>query len=429
MVQNCFVTETILEEMNLAELKLKTTMDLEEYNACKVYFERIALRDVLSAQSYSTGTEDEAQIERWKQNTEVVESEKAKISSPILEISTTGHDKEGKELQEALKGALSSEFHSISSTGESLQKQEELKKWKQKTKVVETEKMKGTSLSTKLSIAGYGKELEGKLKTLKLQEEKSTWPVPEFSASDPEEELAELHLKLHGMEVTSPSAIYFTTGHEKEKVLRHETMKLQEKKGTSLFTKLSSVGHDGKELEGKLKTMKLQEEKSILPLSEEELEGLLMKLQRMKGSSPSVVLPPAGQKKELEGRQKTIKFQGEKGSLPSSPLSTTDLEEKLEEVCVKLVGLRKEGSLAVPEPSTSHLVKKLAELCMELTRLRMEGTPPPPELFTANLEEELNELLGKLYRQRYQDRHLIWTFYRDVGELLRQLQEKRTEGD
>ncbi|XP_022808798.1 uncharacterized protein LOC111345785 isoform X3 [Stylophora pistillata] len=400
MVQNCFVTETILEEMNLAELKLKTTMDLEEYNACKVYFERIALRDVLSAQSYSTGTEDEAQIERWKQNTEVVESEKAKISSPILEISTTGHDKEGKELQEALKGALSSEFHSISSTGESLQKQEELKKWKQKTKVVETEKMKGTSLSTKLSIAGYGKELEGKLKTLKLQEEKSTWPVPEFSASDPEEELAELHLKLHGMEVTSPSAIYFTTGHEKEKVLRHETMKLQEKKG-------------------------------ILPLSEEELEGLLMKLQRMKalGSSPSVVLPPAGQKKELEGRQKTIKFQGEKGSLPSSPLSTTDLEEKLEEVCVKLVGLRKEGSLAVPEPSTSHLVKKLAELCMELTRLRMEGTPPPPELFTANLEEELNELLGKLYRQRYQDRHLIWTFYRDVGELLRQLQEKRTEGD
>ena len=40
-------------------------------------------------------------------------------------------------------GALSSEFHSASSTSESPQKQEELKKWKQKTKVVETEKIKG----------------------------------------------------------------------------------------------------------------------------------------------------------------------------------------------------------------------------------------------------------------------------------------------
>ena len=40
-------------------------------------------------------------------------------------------------------GALSSEFHSISSTSESPQKQEELKKQKQKTKIVETEKLKG----------------------------------------------------------------------------------------------------------------------------------------------------------------------------------------------------------------------------------------------------------------------------------------------
>ena len=40
-------------------------------------------------------------------------------------------------------GALSSEFHSIGSTSESPQKQEELKKWKQRTKTVETEKMKG----------------------------------------------------------------------------------------------------------------------------------------------------------------------------------------------------------------------------------------------------------------------------------------------
>ena len=39
--------------------------------------------------------------------------------------------------------ASSSEFHSISSTSESPQKQEELKKWKQKTEIVETVKMKG----------------------------------------------------------------------------------------------------------------------------------------------------------------------------------------------------------------------------------------------------------------------------------------------
>ena len=40
-------------------------------------------------------------------------------------------------------GASSSEFHSISSTSESPQNQEELKKLKQKTKIVEREKMKG----------------------------------------------------------------------------------------------------------------------------------------------------------------------------------------------------------------------------------------------------------------------------------------------
>ena len=44
MVQNCFVTEQILKELNLAELRLKTTMDIEEYNACKMFFEKDALR-------------------------------------------------------------------------------------------------------------------------------------------------------------------------------------------------------------------------------------------------------------------------------------------------------------------------------------------------------------------------------------------------
>ena len=43
VVQNCFVTEKILKELNLAELRLKTTMDIEEYNACKMFFEKDAL--------------------------------------------------------------------------------------------------------------------------------------------------------------------------------------------------------------------------------------------------------------------------------------------------------------------------------------------------------------------------------------------------
>ena len=48
MVQDCFVTDKILRELNLAELKLKTTMDIEEYNACKLFFlERDSLRGQL----------------------------------------------------------------------------------------------------------------------------------------------------------------------------------------------------------------------------------------------------------------------------------------------------------------------------------------------------------------------------------------------
>ena len=44
VVQNCFVTERILKELNLAELRLKTTMDKEEHNACKMFFEKNAVR-------------------------------------------------------------------------------------------------------------------------------------------------------------------------------------------------------------------------------------------------------------------------------------------------------------------------------------------------------------------------------------------------
>ena len=37
VVQRCFVTEEILTELNLAELKLETTISEEEYKACKMF--------------------------------------------------------------------------------------------------------------------------------------------------------------------------------------------------------------------------------------------------------------------------------------------------------------------------------------------------------------------------------------------------------
>ena len=37
VVQRCFVTEKILTELSLAELKLKTTISEEDYKACKMY--------------------------------------------------------------------------------------------------------------------------------------------------------------------------------------------------------------------------------------------------------------------------------------------------------------------------------------------------------------------------------------------------------
>lgn len=38
MVQSCLVTGYILEELNLSEVKLKTTISEEDYNACKQQF-------------------------------------------------------------------------------------------------------------------------------------------------------------------------------------------------------------------------------------------------------------------------------------------------------------------------------------------------------------------------------------------------------
>ena len=40
VIQRSFVTEEILTEFSLAELKLKTTISEEEYKACRAYFEK-----------------------------------------------------------------------------------------------------------------------------------------------------------------------------------------------------------------------------------------------------------------------------------------------------------------------------------------------------------------------------------------------------
>ena len=40
VVQRCLVTEEILTELSLAELKLKTTISKEEYKACKMHFRK-----------------------------------------------------------------------------------------------------------------------------------------------------------------------------------------------------------------------------------------------------------------------------------------------------------------------------------------------------------------------------------------------------
>ena len=44
VVQRCFVTEEILTELNLAALKLKTTISEEEYKAYKAYYEKECAR-------------------------------------------------------------------------------------------------------------------------------------------------------------------------------------------------------------------------------------------------------------------------------------------------------------------------------------------------------------------------------------------------
>ena len=48
VVQRCFVTEEILMELNLAELKLETTILEEEYKVCKMYFEKESARGQFS---------------------------------------------------------------------------------------------------------------------------------------------------------------------------------------------------------------------------------------------------------------------------------------------------------------------------------------------------------------------------------------------
>ncbi|XP_022804734.1 uncharacterized protein LOC111341951 [Stylophora pistillata] len=288
MVQECFVTEKILKELNLAELKLKTTMDIEEYKVCKVYFEKDALRGALSFEfhpisSTSESSQKQVDLKKWKQKTKIEETVEMKDTSSLTVIPTTG---QGKELGE--------------STGN-------IEKWED------------TSLLTILSTTGHGKELEGRLKSMKLKEEKGILPLSGSSIFDPVEKLEDLQ-RMKGSLPSSPLS----------------TFDLEEKLA---------------EVYVKLRRPRKKQGRKVDRLSPFE------------GSSFSVALSTASHKEELEGEEKTMNLLEKKDSLPSSTLSTTDLEEKLEEVCVKLMVLRKE---ALENTIRSGLVKFDVSLPKEL---------------------------------------------------------------
>ncbi|PFX17719.1 putative ATP-dependent RNA helicase DDX60 [Stylophora pistillata] len=165
MVQSCFVTEKILKELNLAELKLKTTMDIEEYNARKVYFERVALRGVecsrlvrqcnidrirltwelqammesakymleqlvatfceyflpmnsLGSHSHFISSEDQAHLESWKQKTEVGESDVMKADREDGEIQLEGEGEESDEQDEEVENEGESLYNEIAASEE-----------------------------------------------------------------------------------------------------------------------------------------------------------------------------------------------------------------------------------------------------------------------------------------------------------------------
>ncbi|PFX28903.1 putative glycosyltransferase MJ1607 [Stylophora pistillata] len=150
IVQVCFVTEKILKELNLSELKLKITMDEEEYDAYRAHFDKAALRAILSSI-----------------------------------FSTIDHGEE----------ALASQSHLVRSTViESWQRLGELNEQEQKKEVVQPEKVKGTSHSAASFTSGPERKVEDLFELMKLQEEGEYQRWPDYRK-----------------EITSPFAVISTT--------------------------------------------------------------------------------------------------------------------------------------------------------------------------------------------------------------------------
>nr|XP_058963363.1 uncharacterized protein LOC131790198 [Pocillopora verrucosa] len=236
VVQNCFVTEKILKELNLAELRLKTTMDIEEYNACKMFFEKDALRGALSSEFHSTSSTSESpqkkeQWEKSEQKTTIVETEKLKGTSPPSYMFTTGREKEQEELPKAMR--LQERKASFMLTPESAGFQKDPH---QKASVAS---------ATVGSLVHTGTKdfqtMEDKI--LSLIQSNYLQTTLQQSAEDRNEFQEYLEKLATGVPVegTSPPSDMFTTGREKEQKELPKAMRLQERKEFSTRNNKISV--------------------------------------------------------------------------------------------------------------------------------------------------------------------------------------------
>ncbi|CAH3137937.1 unnamed protein product, partial [Pocillopora meandrina] len=335
MVQDCFVTEKILKELNLAELKLKTTMEEEEYKAYKLYF---------------------------------------------LE-------------KDALRGVLTSGFHSTSSTSQSPQKQEELKKQKQKTKIVETEKLKGENKIKRHYVVVnsnnnllFDQALKNYLNNY-LKGENKINPLSLKISS------VILLTVCHTGRVTVSLFSFIVM------LLYSVRVRILDEvfKGLLKREKKQVKCHAGGEQENTLKFENLCI--PLLPgssppplLSTTDLEEKLgkvcvdIKRLRMEDSFPVLKFSTIDLKKKLEELSMKLQRLRREGTLPPPELFTADLEEELKQLRTELIRQRMKGS-SPPPVSTAEV--ELQDLLEKLQKGKMEVLQSPRAL------EELREAMDK----------------------------------
>ncbi|XP_078348623.1 3'-5' exoribonuclease HELZ2-like isoform X2 [Oculina patagonica] len=102
VVQKCFVTEEILKELNLSELKLKTTISEEEYKACKAYFEKVSVKEL-----------KELNLAELKHETTISEEEYKEYQASVCSIQTVSPDDSPDEDESQTSDSGFSECSSI----------------------------------------------------------------------------------------------------------------------------------------------------------------------------------------------------------------------------------------------------------------------------------------------------------------------------